>query len=192
VTAPFHAHSVAGRPEAEWELLRVHLREVAEEAGRLAGRLGLESVGQIAGLLHDLGKYLDAFQRRLHGGPRMDHAAAGARWAQDRLPAPWGGLIAHVVAGHHTGLRDGLLQPDGRLAQAGAAADIAARRAAGDQVELTERLDWPEGFAKFTKGAGGFQRAFLTRMVFSCLVDADRRCAARFDARQRVGAGRPR
>ena len=73
MTAPFHAHSVAGRPEAEWELLRVHLREVAEEAGRLAGRLGLEGVGQIAGLLHDLGKYLDAFQRRLQPSAVTDY-----------------------------------------------------------------------------------------------------------------------
>lgn len=48
MTAPFHAHSVAGRPEAEWELLRVHLREVAEEAGRPLGRAddaGRQSAG---------------------------------------------------------------------------------------------------------------------------------------------------
>jgi hypothetical protein len=35
---------------------------------------------------------------------------------------------------------------------------------------------------RFLKGERGFQMAFLTRMIFSCLIDADRTAAAAFDA----------
>lgn len=31
------------------------------------------------GKLHDLGKYSEPFDRRLHGGPSVDHATAGAK-----------------------------------------------------------------------------------------------------------------
>jgi CRISPR-associated endonuclease cas3-HD len=34
------------------------------------------------GKLHDLGKYSEAFNRRLHGGPSVDHATAGAKIAK--------------------------------------------------------------------------------------------------------------
>ena len=31
------------------------------------------------GKLHDLGKYSEAFNHRLHGSPSVDHATAGAK-----------------------------------------------------------------------------------------------------------------
>jgi CRISPR-associated endonuclease/helicase Cas3 len=62
-------------------------------------------------MLHDLGKYSVAFQRRLDGsGEAVDHSTAGAQHV-GRLVA--GGadrgmaeLIAYVIAGHHVGLPD--------------------------------------------------------------------------------------
>ena len=139
----------------------------------------------MAGLLHDLGKYSDAFQRRLHGGGRVDHSTAGAAWALAQLPAKWGGLVAHAVAGHHAGLKDGLLGIGGRLHAKAKVGAEAARLAHGDGLELAVDPSWPDGFPRFLKDEGGFQRAFLTRMIFSCLVDADRRCTARFEAAAR-------
>ena len=181
----FYAHSVSNRPEAEWEALPVHLREVAAEAAYLAAQFGAGAAGEMAGLLHDLGKYSDAFQRRLHGGGRADHSTAGAAWALAQLPAKWGGLVAHAVAGHHAGLKDGLLGIGGRLHAKAEVGAEAARLARGDGLELAVDPSWPDGFPRFLKDEGGFQRAFLTRMIFSCLVDADRRCTARFEAAAR-------
>jgi CRISPR-associated endonuclease/helicase Cas3 len=69
-----------------------------------------EGAGQLAGTLHDLGKYTAEFQARLHRGdtpgPIVDHATAGAQMATwlvgiDRHMAE---LSAYVVAGHHAGL----------------------------------------------------------------------------------------
>lgn len=69
------------------------------------------------GLAHDIGKYSEAFQRRLlENGRKVDHATAGAVECA-RLGAEW---AAFCVAGHHGGLRTGaqpwmmrLLHPDG-------------------------------------------------------------------------------
>ena len=46
------------------------------------------------GKLHDLGKYSEAFNHRLHGGPSVDHATAGAKIAVER----WGGVIGKLMA----------------------------------------------------------------------------------------------
>src|ERR1700688_115028 len=112
----YYAHSVFGRPEEEWELLACHLTEVAELARKHGLRFGADDLAALAGLLHDLGKYGPDFQARLRDPRRRaDHSTAGAVWAFERLPQTWGRLLAHVVAGHHAGLKDDLLSPDGRI-----------------------------------------------------------------------------
>ena len=59
-----------------------HLMGTAELAARFAAPFGAQEVAQAAGLLHDIGKYSDAFQRRLlEGGGRTDHSTAGAQVA---------------------------------------------------------------------------------------------------------------
>jgi len=180
---PYYAHSVAGRPDAEWEALSHHLREVADLAAERAARFGAGDIARAAGLLHDLGKYSEPFQARLRGAKgSVDHSSAGAVWAQANLDPVWGRVIAHVVAGHHAGLADGLFDAEGRLEEKAALAAPAARAALADGMVLPQSLAKPEDM-RFLKGQGGFQRAFLTRMIFSCLIDADRTAAAAFDAR---------
>ncbi len=73
----------------------------------------------MAGLWHDLGKFLDEFQVYLEKSAAgdyvvrgsVDHAIVGARYAADTLfPAdlsPISDLFAYVIAGHHSGLPDG-------------------------------------------------------------------------------------
>jgi CRISPR-associated endonuclease/helicase Cas3 len=96
------------------------------------------------------------------------------------LQPTWGQLLAHVVAGHHAGLKDDLLGAEGR---------IKAKSALLASVEEAAKADgfvWPPTVAspamRVARGEQGFQLAFLTRMVFSCLIDADRTAAAAFDA----------
>ncbi len=185
---PYYAHTAAGKSEGEWEPLLRHLEEVAALAADRADRFGAEEIAHAAGLLHDLGKYSSAFQARLRGAKaRVDHSTAGAVWAKAHLDQTWGRLIAHAVAGHHSGLADGLFDPGGRLEEKAALAAPAARTAQDDGLVLPQALPPPQGI-KFIAGQGGFQRAFLTRMVFSCLIDADRTAAAAFEARA-TGAG---
>jgi CRISPR-associated endonuclease/helicase Cas3 len=76
-----------------------HLAELAAERG---SKFGARRAAALAGMLHDLGKYSAAFQRRLDGsGEAVDHSTAGAKHV-GRLVA--GGvdrgmaeLIAYVI-----------------------------------------------------------------------------------------------
>jgi len=62
----FYAHSVPGRPIADWEELAVHLAEVGGESAALAARFGRAAAGA-AGLLHGVGKCSGEFQAYIRG-----------------------------------------------------------------------------------------------------------------------------
>lgn len=205
----FFAHSKPDRPLSEWELLETHLDAVGRRASEFGEAFGAEVLAALAGRWHDLGKASEAFQTRVlglsadeaatdaEGGgndtarTRVDHSTAGARHAATTLTGPRGTtdvghLLAYVIAAHH-----------GRLANwDGAGSDSELRRrldpacrriepydvsAAGDVV-IDARDLIPTGFTALPndKHALAFQLAFLTRMIFSSLVDADRLETERF------------
>jgi CRISPR-associated endonuclease/helicase Cas3 len=151
---------------------------------------------EVAGLLHDLGKYTKAFQARLHGNPqRVDHSTHGARVAVQRFGA-MGQLLAYGIAGHHAGLANGV--GDGaRVALAKRLmADLPPLEPAWEgEIALPARLDAPGGFVPYgngfreSKARASFQFAFLARMLFSCLVDADFIDTERFYLRIEGAAG---
>lgn len=166
----FFAHTLNDRPPETWELLIPHLVGTAERARDFAGPFGCGELAYAAGLLHDLGKYQEDFQLRLRGDPRsVDHAAHGAVYAR-RHYSKIGSLIAHGIAGHHAGLADTLFKADGRLDQKSATLDVIVEAAQRDGLILPDMPGLPR--LKGSKDAG-FQLAFLIRMLFSCLVDAD-------------------
>ncbi len=103
----FFGHSATGLDESDWQRLSEHLQQVAALAGQFAAAFGAAELGHCAGLLHDLGKYTDAFQRRLRGSAeKVDHSTWGARVALARYPS-LGYLLAYGIAGHHAGLANG-------------------------------------------------------------------------------------
>lgn len=186
----YYAHTLNGRPESDWEPLLRHLTEVADGARDNGQRLGLGTLAEAAGRLHDIGKYTPGFQARLQGGKRVDHSTAGAAWAKQNLPPTWGRLLAHVVAAHHAGLQDGLFDADGRIDSKTAALPAVESAARADGLVLPTTVTAPVGLAA-PRSEQGFHLAFLTRMVFSCLIDADRTAAARFEYGTRAEAQQP-
>ena len=60
---PAYAHSVDGRPTADWETLDAHAAAVADAARSFATAFDAADWGHAAGLWHDLGKLQPAFQR---------------------------------------------------------------------------------------------------------------------------------
>ena len=171
----FHAHSLTDRPEAHWQPLADHLQAVAALAARFAEWFGGESLARTAGLLHDLGKYTEEFQRRIRGSEeRVDHATWGARVAIERFGA-LGYLIAYAIAGHHAGLANGEGEGSRTHLRDRLAAELPPLLDAW-QRELTLPPAHPEPPARL-KSRGrehrNFTLSFLVRMLFSCLVDAD-------------------
>jgi CRISPR-associated endonuclease/helicase Cas3 len=100
----FFAHTLEGEPPEKWQQLEEHLIDVAKLAASFAASFGSESLGYLAGLWHDLGKYQVEFQQRLLGSQvSVEHSGAGAAWAfkkKRELGIP----LAFVIAGHHAGL----------------------------------------------------------------------------------------
>src|ERR1039458_969103 len=60
VTSQRYAHSLAGRPLEEWQVLEDHLIQTADLADFFASGYA-PGWGRIAGLWHDAGKYREAF-----------------------------------------------------------------------------------------------------------------------------------
>src|SRR5436309_8756451 len=99
----YYAHS--GPSRDCWEPLREHLSDVAERARSFAAAFGAGEEAYLAGLLHDLGKYSDAFTRRLEGREAgLDHWSLGA-WAALARFQKSGLAAALAIQGHHVGLQ---------------------------------------------------------------------------------------
>jgi len=152
--------------------LEDHLKCTAELAAKFAKPFGAEDWAYLAGLWHDLGKYSEAFQRRLNGSTEhVDHSTAGAQHAVAGDIDPQAGkLIAYVIAGHHGGL------PNGSSA---VSSDLQARlRKVVEDFSLVppdilSPKTLPRQLSWLDKDRYLYQIAFFVRMLFSCLVDAD-------------------
>lgn len=172
-TEMYFAHSSNDETKADWQPLSDHLKAVASIAGGFADAFGGRSVAEVAGLLHDIGKYTDDFQRRIAGDAiRVDHATRGAMVAVDRF-GPIGMLLAYGIAGHHAGLANGS-EGGERTALCDRLKGLGLPPLKDDwrrDIALPEQVTPPKLFPQ--KDHGMFQCAFLVRMLFSCLVDAD-------------------
>jgi CRISPR-associated endonuclease/helicase Cas3 len=157
------------------QLLAEHLRNTAKKSGDFAAAFGAENWGKAAGLLHDDGKTAAAFQRRIRGTSlRVDHSTPGARYASEHLAVPKGAgkLLAYCIAGHHTGLPDGKTGDDDTcLDKRLARANVGPGFLAPELPSALEPVPLPGPPPQAERIA--FSAAFFTRMVYSCLVDAD-------------------
>ena len=182
----FYAHR---REDGALQTVPEHLEGTAEYARAFGKTVGMEEEAAYAAMAHDLGKFTPCFQRRLLAdGPKVDHATAGMHEALKARHMQ----AAFAIAGHHSGLPD-----------MGTAADTAneatlhgrRKRKPGAGIEdyscfhsflnLTPPpplpvVDTPADFLR-------------TKMLYSCLVDADWLDTERFVNAGKVerGAGEP-
>ena len=168
----YYAHSGSSEDRSAWHKLSTHLKATGERAGDFLGPVNLSDFGRAAGLLHDLGKYTGEFQKRLAGGPPVDHATAGAKVAIDHYRQIIGKMLAFCIAGHHAGLANGV---NGKRTTA--LADRLGKTIPSlDPIwkqEITLPALPPPAIKSRGQDTAGFCAAFLIRMVFSALVDAD-------------------
>ena len=178
----YYAHSAQDKfgkllPYEHWQTLQSHSVNVGEMAAEFAQVFGAQEIACQTGKLHDLGKYSEPFNYRLHGGPSVDHATAGAKIAVECWGNVIGKLMAFCIAGHHAGLANGNGEGDNRrtLKQRLAlqfGADIPALDNFWQQeIKLPQNLSAPP--LKADAHHPFFSYAFFTRMLYSCLVDAD-------------------
>lgn len=176
-----YAHSHPEHPPENWHSLEDHLQAVADAAADFASGFGARDWGGAAGLLHDLGKcrrefqeYIECVSRDTHqGSSGIDHSTAGSRVAVENAPH-FGKVIAYAIAGHHAGLPNGsgsgpTLQKRLTKEVPDCAFDLAKR------VEMPNSLPFPPDISDSGDiRRFGTQLSFFVRMLFSCLVDADR------------------
>ena len=149
--------------------VEAHLEGTAALAAGFAAPFGAGAQGRFVGLAHDIGKYSEAFQRRLlENGRKVDHATAGAVECA-RLGAEW---AAFCVAGHHGGLPDG----GSSLDDAGCST-LMGRLKRGLSGGIPDYSAWPGGLPPSTPpalwGRDPLTDSFFVRMLYSCLVDGD-------------------
>lgn len=162
---------LAHRTDEQEQTLWDHLQGVAERAGEYADVFGAGDFARCVALHHDLGKYSSKFQERIRGSAvQVDHSSAGAQHLYQKNKNAFGLMAAYCIAGHHGGVPDGgsISQPQG----------------GGLYGRLNKSVEPYEGFkvdfaevnpalAPIPFIRTGFQASLFTRMIFSCLVDAD-------------------
>lgn len=177
----FYAHSTEQADRSDWDEYRKHVTQVGDLAGAFAANFGSTKAAILAGRMHDLGKLCREFQdyicgQRAHG---PDHSTAGAREilalvapGPDRLI---GELLSYGIAGHHAGLPDKQGGRGGSLTERIRKTDLPDLNPSWrNMLELDSQGLLSVGFARnLEKPRAPFQLAFLGRMLFSCLVDAD-------------------
>lgn len=172
----YFAHSANGH--GKWHQLAEHLASVSKIAKEfLQGRNGAEEAA-LAGLLHDLGKYGDRFQARLHGKDKgLDHWSQGASLALRHHAV----AAALAIEGHHIGLQRGSKDSLRRLLPDNLPAAVLPGLALSEpNMERLQSLATKDGIEFITpvsvvlnSWAHAIAAMLDVRLLFSCLVDAD-------------------
>ena len=158
---------------AEWRCQSTdeHNEGVARLTSSFAQAFGLDEIGYLMGLLHDKGKEQAEWQKYLQGvtgynkeyahvkqGP--NHAYVGALLARKQYPT-LASLLAYPIMGHHVGLYD-YSDYD----------EVIEKKSIPPEIDTTE-LNISLSSSRL-KSIKQFECNHLIRMLFSCLVDADR------------------
>lgn len=147
-----------------------HTEGVARRAESFADAFGMATFGRVLGELHDKGKETNAFQQHIRKNSGYDsstkmvgdfnHAYIGAKIAQQMYGCgpEVKNLLVNQIYSHHTGLHDDNSMPD-------------LNKTIPPEVETgVKKLPL---IPKLCTAPSGEDIHHLSRMLFSCLVDAD-------------------
>lgn len=189
----YYAHSLKNQPSKEWHKLDEHLKSVAKKAEEFANFFSSGDWAYLAGLWHDLGKYLTEWQDYLKRAtsqedivrPSVNHSTVGAVVSLSKFKQfPAGKILSYIVAGHHTGLPDWYQDVSGRglvnrvfqnntldlreLQQIEKISEVK------EKIEVSLPQSAPLKISNQEERNGYSEHFHLwIRMLFSCLVDAD-------------------
>lgn len=189
-----------------------HLTQVAELASKWAKAVGFEQTAHLTALLHDMGKFSEAFLTYLYEQDKSKrgsviHSTQGARYIYeaatkgDNLSAFIAEMIGLCIAGHHGVLMDGL-SPDGGTPFLERILTPDTNKLHFDEVkeeflkngclltDLKASLDASKKeLQRFIEECNiqnlntAFMIHMLTKFLFSCIVDADRYNAYCFETK---------
>lgn len=201
--------------DKEIQPLKTHLLGVQRLAEQFGEKLGLKHVAGLAGLLHDLGKYSDKFQEYIDivafhpelPQPKrgeVDHSSAGGRLLfsllhrtessfYEKLLAE---IVSNAIISHHSNLQD-YLSPDIESDYLRRVQDkilpeyeLTIDRFYMDTISREELIDYMNAavdeLKQFTDHSPT-QSFFVTKYIFSCLIDADRTDTQRFEEQNETG-----
>ncbi len=159
-----------------------HLNGTVSLARKFANSFCEADIAGSIAMAHDIGKYSADFQRHINGANiQVDHSTCGARdlWNICKQ-TPLGTIAAYCIAGHHGGLPDGGSKSQHQSETATLYyrlfdSDLPDYSSYSRDITLkciNTPKKWNPGKCPKTDNVG-FSLAFFTRMLFSCLVDAD-------------------
>lgn len=221
------AHVRTNNGSQEIQTIKEHIEHVAEISSKNANKMGLANAGELIGLLHDIGKYSQKFQKYIGSATRIidqdaddyvdagelkgtiDHSTAGAQFVwnnandkkrQQQIAAQ---VLSLCIASHHSGLID-CITPDGKnnfsrrmcrndeethLTEVlqNIENELLGKQkflidnvdTAGSIIQLIKKIALTENSEKSERTV--FQYGLLVRMLYSCLIDADRLDTADFE-----------
>ena len=164
----------------EIQFLITHLENTHKLCFEFCSKFGLEKLGSIIGLTHDIGKASKAFQNKIqnsvlnddvNNNPRVDHSTAGAQFLYEKY-SNFGLILAYIVAGHHGGLPNGIDDSNTNL-------NKRLKKEIEDYKSIVDWLDnrLPgkiEAMDFLTKNAKKITNLYLViKMLYSALTDAD-------------------
>ncbi|WP_309730934.1 CRISPR-associated helicase Cas3' [Chamaesiphon sp. OTE_75_metabat_556] len=184
----FNAHTPS-KGTNDWHELKAHLGKVSKLAEKFADKFDAGELGKYAGLWHDLGKYNPDFQTYLDDchtaslnnqkppTKKVPHAIHGAILAEQFCSD-----IAAVIDGHHRGLRDATDEyDDAKLERAKIELVSILASAQSEGIETDPDLDFDELLDRLPDPDDHpYAREVFDRLLFSCLIDADRLDSERF------------
>lgn len=184
------------REDGTQESMLKHLKGVSEKAGEFGEQIGSKKIAELCGKLHDFGKYSKSFKGVLEGKcTHIDHAICGAAFLYCLLGNKKSlfcyRAAMEAINGHHDGLvgydyleiflKESLLSGDPVECNNRKTAALAGQK---QYQEATNAFlkDFPqflseyqsiEKVQKLEEINGSIDEMLYTRMLFSCLVDAD-------------------
>ena len=176
------------------QTLKEHLNGVSKLAENFASEFGENEIGKIAGLYHDIGKYSKEFQKyiRQESKQKVDHSTAGAR-ELFKVENHFNFVAAFCISGHHGGIPDAgnpLIQ---EITNTTFFSRIKFKKIP-NYDEYTSEIESPSANNKsklipLIAKEGYFSMMFYTRMIFSCLVDADFLDTENFMSNKKISRG---